>query len=76
VDGTRIQGPTFKGIWGQTHQFTNGESALVDENYVRESLLQPTVKVRAGYEAIMPSFQGLLREREIQALAEYIKSLK
>lgn len=76
VDGTRIQGPTFKGIWGQTHQFTNGESALVDKNYVRESLLQPTVKVRAGYEAIMPSFQGLLREREIQALAEYIKSLK
>lgn len=76
VDGTRIQGPTFKGIWGQTHQFTNGQSALVDENYVRESLLQPTVKVRAGYEAIMPSFQGLLREREIQALAEYIKSLK
>lgn len=76
IDGTRIQGPSFKGIWGQTHQFSNAQPAVVDENYVRESLLQPTAKVRAGYEAIMPSFQGLLREREIQALAEYVKSLK
>ncbi len=76
IDGTRIQGPSFKGIWGQTHQFSNAQPAVVDENYIRESLLQPTAKVRAGYEAIMPSFQGLLREREIQALAEYVKSLK
>lgn len=76
VDGSRIQGPSFKGIWGETHQFDGGTSAVVDENYVRESVLQPAVKVRAGYEAIMPSFQGLLRERELQALAEYIKSLK
>ncbi|MCC6262521.1 MAG: cytochrome c oxidase subunit II [Bryobacterales bacterium] len=76
IDGTRIQGPSFKGIWGQTHQFSNAAPAVVDENYIRESLLQPTARVRAGYEAIMPSFQGLLREREIQALAEYVKSLK
>lgn len=76
IDGTRIQGPSFKGIWGQTHQFSNAAPTVVDENYIRESLLQPTARVRAGYEAIMPSFQGLLREREIQALAEYVKSLK
>ena len=76
VDGSRIQGPSFLGIWGQTHQFTNGSSAVVDEDYVRESILQPSAKIVVGYDAVMPSFQGLLREREIQALAEYIKSLQ
>ncbi|MDZ7638162.1 MAG: cytochrome c oxidase subunit II [Bryobacterales bacterium] len=76
IDGSRIQGPSFKGIWGETHQFVGAAPTVVDENYVRESILQPALKVRSGYEAIMPSFQGLLREREIQALSEYIKSLK
>ncbi|MCZ2152670.1 MAG: cytochrome c [Bryobacterales bacterium] len=76
VDGTRILGPSFKGIWGQTHQFSNAPAAVVDENYIRESVLEPAAKVRAGYEAVMPSFQGLLQEREIQALSEYIKSLQ
>jgi cytochrome c oxidase subunit 2 len=76
IDGTRIQGPSFKGIWGESHQFTNASPVVVDENYIRESILQPAAKVRTGYDAIMPSFQGLLREREIQALSEYIKSLK
>jgi cytochrome c oxidase subunit 2 len=76
VDGTRIQGPSFQGIWGKTHQFTNGTSAVVNEDYVRESLLTPAAKVVVGYDPVMPSFQGLLREREIQALAEYIKSLQ
>jgi cytochrome c oxidase subunit 2 len=76
IDGSRIQGPSFKGIWGESHQFTNASPVVVDENYIRESILQPAAKVRTGYEAIMPSFQGLLREREIQALSEYIKSLK
>ena len=50
--------------------------SVVDEDYVRESILQPSAKIVVGYDAVMPSFQGLLREREIQALAEYIKSLQ
>jgi len=76
TDGSRIQGPSFQGIWGKTHNFTDGTSAVVNEDYVRESLLTPAAKVVQGYDPVMPSFQGLLREREIQALAEYIKSLQ
>jgi cytochrome c oxidase subunit 2 len=76
LDGTRGQGPSFKGIWGETHEMTGGPSVLVDENYVRESILQPQAKIREGYKGIMPTFQGVLRDREIQALIEYIKSQK
>ena len=49
---------------------------LVDETYVRESMMQPQAKVVKGFEPIMPTFQGLLRENEIQGLVAYIKSLQ
>jgi cytochrome c oxidase subunit 2 len=49
---------------------------MVDENYVRESILLPQAKIVAGFEPIMPTFQGMLREREIQALVEFVKAQK
>jgi len=76
IDGTPGQGPSFKGIWGQQHKFADGSTAVVDANYIRKSVLEPQAQVRAGYEPIMPTFQGLLREREILAVIEYIKSLR
>jgi cytochrome c oxidase subunit 2 len=76
LDGTRGQGPSFKDIWGETHEMSDGKSVLVDENYVRESILVPGAKVRLGFKNIMPTFQGVLRDREIQALIEFIKSQK
>lgn len=76
VDGSRGQGPSFKGIFGQQHKMADGKLLTVDENYIRMSILQPQAMVVAGFEPIMPTFQGLLRDREIAALVEYIKSLK
>jgi cytochrome c oxidase subunit 2 len=48
----------------------------VDQNYIRESILDPQKHIVKGFEGIMPTFQGLLREREILGVIEYIKSLK
>ncbi len=76
IDGTRGQGPTFKGIFGNRAHLASGQNASVDENYLRESMLDPQAKVVAGFEPIMPTFQGLLREREIKALVEFIKEQK
>lgn len=76
IDGTRGQGPSFKGIWGKTERGADGKEYLVDENYIRESILYPNAVVVQGYEPIMPTFQGLLREREILGIIEYIKSLQ
>ena len=74
LDGSRRDGPSFQGIFGEEHRMNNGDNVLVDENYIRESILQPQAKIRSGYEGIMPTFQGLLRDREISALIEFVKA--
>jgi cytochrome c oxidase subunit 2 len=76
VDGTILVGPSFKGIFGQTHQFEDGTSAPVDENYIRESIVDPGAKVRKGFKNQMPTFQGRLSDQEITAIIAYIKSLQ
>jgi cytochrome c oxidase subunit 2 len=76
VDGSVKVGPTWKGIWGATHQFVDGGSALVDEAYIRESILEPNKHIVKGYPAAMPSYQGQLTEEQLNAMIEYIKTLK
>ncbi|GIU79761.1 MAG: cytochrome c oxidase subunit 2 [Bryobacteraceae bacterium] len=76
IDGTRGQGPSWKGIWGQKHRGTDGKEYLVDAEYIRQSILMPQAMVVQGYEPIMPTYQGLLREREILGLIEFIKELQ
>lgn len=76
VDGTANVGPSFKGLWGESQALKDGSSATADENYIRESILEPSVKIVAGYENVMPSFKGKLKEEEITAIIEYLKTLK
>ncbi|MCW5980350.1 MAG: cytochrome c oxidase subunit II [Bryobacteraceae bacterium] len=76
LDGSRREGPSFRGVFGEMTSITGGPPVKVDENYLRESILDPQAKIVAGFEGIMPTFQGLLREREINALVEFIKSRK
>lgn len=76
LDGTKGQGPSFKGVFGHSVLLADGRSVVADENYLRESILQPQAKVVAGYQPVMPTFQGLLRESEINALIEFIKAQK
>lgn len=75
VDGTLLVGPSFKGIFGHVTQLEEGE-AMVDENYLRESILNPQAKIVAGFEPVMPTYQGVLNDRQLDALIAYIKSLK
>lgn len=76
IDGTTKVGPSWKGMFGKTHTFTDGTSATVDENYLRESINQPQAKVVAGFAPSMPTYQGKLADYEINGLIEFIKSLK
>jgi cytochrome c oxidase subunit 2 len=73
--GPSQRGPSLVGITGKTVSLAGGGSALVDDNYLRESILNPTAKVVAGYDPIMPVFQGLVTEEALQALVTYIKAL-
>jgi cytochrome c oxidase subunit 2 len=76
VDGSAKTGPTWKGIWGATHKLADGSSVAVDENYIRESILEPKNKVVSGYSPVMPSFKGQLKDEQIDGVIEYIKTLK
>ncbi len=76
LDGTRGNGPSFKGIFGKQEQMADGSTITVDENYLRESILLSNAKVVAGFAPVMPSFEGQLREKQIVGLIEFIKTVK
>ena len=70
------RGPVLEGLFGKTVQLQSGETNTVDEAYVRESILNPAAKVAAGFQPIMPTFQGLVTEEQLLELIEYVKSLQ
>jgi cytochrome c oxidase subunit 2 len=70
------RGPVLEGLFGKTVRLQSGETVTVDEAYVRESILIPAAKITAGFQPIMPTFQGLVTEEQLLALIEYVKSLR
>ena len=76
IDGTPRVGPSFLHDYGTTIALADGSMVVMNDAYIRESLLEPRAKARPGYPPTMPSFDGLLKDREIDALAAYIRSLR
>ncbi len=70
------RGPVLDGLFGKTVTLQNGDTVVADEAYIRESILLPSAKIAAGYQPIMPTFQGLISEEQLLELIEYVKSLK
>lgn len=68
--------PGWKGLFGRSEKLTTGASVTADENYIRESIINPQAKVVAGYNPVMPPFAGQLNEQELMGLIDFIKSLK
>jgi cytochrome c oxidase subunit 2 len=73
VDGTRRVGPTVQGIWNREEKLADGTTVLVDEEYLRESLMKPGAKVVAGFPNVMPPVP--LEERDLKAIAAYLQTL-
>lgn len=76
TDGTIKTGPSFKGIFGKTETMTDGSSITVDENYIKESLLEPQAKVVQGFPGAMPTFKGKVSDKKIAGIIAYIKAQK
>ncbi len=76
TDGSAKTGPSWKGLYGSTRNFNGGGSTKADDNYIRESIVKPAEHVVAGYQPVMPTFAGILNDREINGVIEYIKTLK
>ena len=64
-------GPTWKGLFGKTQTLANGQTVLVDEAYLKESILNPAAKLVKGFAPIMPSMP--LTDLQVVALTAYIK---
>ncbi len=69
------RGPSLKDIVGTTVELADGSTAVVDESYLRESILNSQARIVRGYQPLMPTFQGLVSEDNLVALVEYIKAL-
>ena len=69
------RGPSLQGVFGSRVMLEDGRTLVADENYLRESILEPGAKIVRGYKPVMPTFQGLVGDEQINALVAYIKSL-
>jgi len=79
VDGTVKVGPTWKGLFGSERSYTSAKGpgrVTADENYIKESIEEPTAKVVVNFQPAMPSFKGQFRPDEIDCIIQYIKTLK
>ena len=66
----------MKGLSGSKREFADGSSAVADDAYLRESILNSGAKIVKDYPAAMPIFKGQIEEEDVSALIDYIKSLK
>ncbi|HEY3876834.1 MAG TPA: cytochrome c oxidase subunit II, partial [Candidatus Kapabacteria bacterium] len=69
------QCPRLQDKYGTMELLSTGDKVLIDDSYIRESVLSPLAKIVAGFQPIMPSFQGQVSEEQLQELIAYIKSI-
>ena len=75
VDGAVGTGPSFANLFGESVTLRSGERITAEENYIRNSIVDPQSQVVAGFEPVMPTYRGRLKDAEISAIIEYIKTL-
>ena len=76
IDGSAKVGPTLKGVFGSQVELSDGKTVAADEEYLRESIVDPNAKIVKGFQPIMPSFKGTLKDEEVAAIIAYLKTLK
>jgi cytochrome c oxidase subunit 2 len=72
---TAGRGPSLQGLYGKSVNLAAGGTVPADEGYIRESIVNPSAKVVAGYQPIMPAYQGLVTEESLMQLVAYVQSL-
>jgi len=75
TDGTG-NGPALEGVFGKLRPLTGGGTVTANEQYLRDSILNPHKQILAGFQAVMPNFQGQLSEADSLAIIAYLKTLK
>jgi cytochrome c oxidase subunit II len=75
LDGTVKVGPSLKGLFGSRVALADGSTVTADEDYIRESILDPNAKVVKGFQPVMPTFKGALSGSDITSIIDYLKKL-
>jgi cytochrome c oxidase subunit 2 len=79
IDGNKLVGPSFKGIWGEEVTVTTGgdkRQIVVDEEYIRRSIFDPNADIVDGFnKGLMLSYEGQLSEEDVENIIEYLKTL-
>jgi cytochrome c oxidase subunit 2 len=75
AQGHLARGPRLEGLYGRQVKLANGDTLTADDDYIRESILNPTAKLVAGWDPVMPTFQGQVSEEQVIQLIAYVKSL-
>jgi cytochrome c oxidase subunit 2 len=73
--GSKVRAPLLEGLYGKPVPLADGSTVTADEKYIRDSILLPRSQIAAGYDAVMPSFEGKVSEDQLLRLVTYIKSL-
>jgi cytochrome c oxidase subunit 2 len=75
LDGSEPVGPTWLGLFGSERLLEDGSTVLADELYLRNSILKPAEQGAANFPLIMPVYEGVLTDEDVDAIIEYIKTL-
>jgi len=76
INGSLKLGPSLQNQYGKEILHTDGTLLIVNDNYIRESLINPLRYIVEGYTPIMPSYAPILKENDIENLIAYIKTIK
>jgi cytochrome c oxidase subunit 2 len=75
LDGSKLVGPSLKNVYGFEFQTTTGQTIVADDAFIKESILEPNATVIDGYQPVMTPYAGILGDREIEAIIEFLKSI-
>jgi len=73
--GPQQRGAKLEGIFGKEIKLVGGGTVVANEEYIRNSILNPSSQVVEGFQPIMPTFKGQVTEEQLLGLVAYIKSL-
>lgn len=73
--GSAVRAPPLEGLYGKPVPLADGTTVTADDKYIRDSILLPRSQIAAGYQPLMPSFEGKISEDQLLRLVIYIKSL-
>ena len=69
------RGPNLEGLYGRPVRLQDNRVVIADEEYIRESILDPNAKIVSGFQPIMPTFRGVITEEGMLQIVAYIKSM-